>query len=91
MNCCSFQLRALFSVFVQKKVTINDNVIFTDSASGIQLLDSSKLAINWKNDNEVTICRHDVIVKFLDVVLLLLSSLVTGPSFMSQSSVVLEL
>ena len=29
---------------------------------------------------------HDVIVIFFDVVLLLLSSLVTGPSFMSISS-----
>ena len=39
----------------------------------------------------VTISRHEVIVIFFDVVLYLLSSLVTGPSFMSISSLVLEL
>ena len=33
-------------------------------ASGIRLRDCPKLAINWKNDSDVTICRHDVIVKF---------------------------
>ena len=32
--------------------------------SGIRLLDCSKLAINWKNDNDVTICQYDVIVNF---------------------------
>ena len=32
--------------------------------SGILLPDCSKLAINWKNDNDVTIFRHDVIIKF---------------------------
>ena len=31
---------------------------------GIQLPDCSRLAINWKNDNDVTICQHEVIVKF---------------------------
>ena len=49
-------------------------------------LDCSKFVINWKNDNDVTICRHDIIVNFFDVVLLPLSSLVTGPSFISVSS-----
>ena len=37
------------------------------------------------------IFQHDVIVNFFDVALFLLSSLVTGPSFMSISSLVLEL
>ena len=32
--------------------------------SGIRLSDCSKLAINWKNDNDLTISRHDIIVKF---------------------------
>ena len=54
----------LFSVFVRSKVTIKKNIIFTVSASGIRLSDCSKLAINWKNDNDVTIFRHDVIIKF---------------------------
>ena len=39
----------------------------------------------------VTICPHDVIVKFFDVTLFFSSSLVIGPSFMSISSLVLEL
>ena len=33
-----------------------------DYASGIR--NCSKLAVNWKNSNDVTIFRHDVIVKF---------------------------
>ena len=32
--------------------------------SGIRPADCSKLSINWKNDNDVTICWDDVIVKF---------------------------
>ena len=84
----------LFSVFVRQKAAISENVSFTGCASGIRLTDFSKLAINRENDNDVTICRHDVIAVFFfffDVVLFLLSSLVTGPSFMSISSLVLEL
>ena len=73
------------------EVAINENVGFTDCASGIWLSDYPKLAINWKNDNNVTTCRNDVIVNFFDIVLFLLSSLVTGPSFMSLSSLFLEL
>ena len=41
-----------------------ENLSFTDYVSGIQLPDCSKLAINRKSDNNVTICRHDVIVNF---------------------------
>ena len=37
---------------------------FTDYASGIRLPDCSKLAIHRKNDNDVTIFRHDIIVNF---------------------------
>ena len=37
---------------------------FTDYVSGIRLPGCSKLAINQKNDNDVTIYRHDIIVKF---------------------------
>ena len=50
-----------------------------------------KLAKNQKNDNDLTICQHDVIIIFFDVVLFLLSGLVTGPSFMSISSLALKL
>ena len=50
--------------FGKKKVTINENVNFTGYTSGIRHLDCSKLAINWKKDNDVTISRHYIIVKF---------------------------
>ena len=55
--------------------------------SGIRVKDYSKLATNSKNGNGIKIFWDDVI----DVVLFLLSSLVTGPSLMSKSSLVLEL
>ena len=82
----------MFSVFGRKKVTVDENVSFTDYVSGIRLPDCSKLAKNRKNNNYVTICWYDVITKiFFEIVLFFLSSLVTGPSFMSISSLVLEL
>ena len=37
---------------------------FIDYASGIQLPDCSKLAINHKNDNDIIIFWHIVIIKF---------------------------
>ena len=52
-----------FSGFVRWKITINENVSFTDYASGIWLPDCSILTINRKNDNDATICRHGVIMK----------------------------
>ena len=58
---------------------------------GIRLPDCTKLAVNWKSHNDVIIFLHDVIINFFDAVLFLLSSLVTGPSFMSISLLVLEL
>ena len=73
----------LFSVF-----SINENASFTDYASGIRLPDCSKLIINRKSDSDVTIFQHAIIVNFFGVVLFLLSSLATGPSFMSVSSLV---
>ena len=42
----------------------NKTVNFADYASGIRLPDGSKLAINRKNNNDVTICRNRVIVQF---------------------------
>ena len=50
--------------------------------SGIWLFDYSKFAVNWENRNGVTIFWHDVIVSFFDIVLFVLSSLVTDPNFM---------
>ena len=45
-------------------VAITENITFADSVSGIRPPDCSKLAKNPKNDNDVTIFRHDVNVKF---------------------------
>ena len=70
---------------------VNENLSFTNYASGIWLPDSSKLVINPKKDHDVTICWHEVIVIFFDVVLFLLSILVTALSFMSISMQRLEL
>ena len=38
-------------------------ITFTDLASKIQHIYCSKLALDLKNDNDVTICWHDVIFK----------------------------
>ena len=54
----------MFSVVVRQKVTVTENIISADSVSEIRPPDCSKLAKNPKNDNGVTIFRHDVIVKF---------------------------
>ena len=70
---------------------VNENLSFTDYASGIWLPDSSKLVTNKKKDHDVTICWHEVIVIFFDAVLFLLSILVTALSFMSISMQLLEL
>ena len=88
---CVRDFLVLFSVFVRQKVTITENITFSDSVSEIRCPDCSKLAKNPKNDNNVTIFRHEVNLKFFDVVFFLLSSLVAGPSFMSLSSLVLKL
>ena len=40
---------------VRQKVTINENISFTDYASGMRLPDCFKLTVNWKTDNDVTI------------------------------------
>ena len=79
------------SVFVIKFV-----VAFSENGSFIAQAPESGFRItpDWPQINKTTvksICRHDVIVKFFDVVLFLLSRLVTGSSFMSISLLVLEL
>ena len=83
--------RFFCSVFARQKVTVTENITFANSLSGIRPPNCSKLARIPKNDNDVTIFRHDVNVTFFDVVLFLLSSLVTGRSFMSISALILEL
>ena len=49
--------RALLDIF-------HEHVSFTEQTSGICLYGRSKLVRNWKKDSDVTISRHDVIVKF---------------------------
>ena len=60
-----------------------------DYATRIRLLDCSKLTVSWKNSTDFTIFRHDVIFKFLKF--FCFSCQITGSSFMSISSLVLEL
>ena len=57
----------------------------------VWLPDCSKLAINRKNDNDVTVSQQDAVANFFDVNVFFLSSLVIGPSFMSISLLVLEI
>ena len=66
-------------------MTINENGNITDNASRIRLPDSSKLVIKRKNDNDVAVCLHEVIVKFFEAAVFFLSSLVTGPCFKQLS------
>ena len=44
-------------------MTVKENIKFSGFASGIRLPDCSKLAVNPKNDNDVTICWYDGIFK----------------------------
>ena len=55
---------------------------------GVQHPDYSKLAINQKNGNNITTCRHEIIVQFFST--LTFPSLVTGPSFILISLLVLK-
>ena len=88
---CVRDILVLFSVLARHKNTVTENRTFADSMRGIRLLDCPKLARNPKNDNDVTIFRHDININFFDVILFLLSGLVTDRSFTSISSLVLEL
>ena len=87
-HICSFRLLILLMILMSG---FFGSLRFTGYASEIQLPDSSKLTINRKNNHNVTIFRLDAIVKFFDLVLFVLRSLNAGPSFMSISSLVLEL
>ena len=61
---CVRDFLVLLSVFVKQQGTITKNTTFADSVSGIRPPDCSKLVKNPKNDNDVTIFRHDVNVKY---------------------------
>ena len=73
----------LFSVFVRQKVTVNENVSFTHYTSELRLPNCSKLAINPKNDNNVTNSDITPSSDFFYIAVFFFSSLVTGPSFKS--------
>ena len=81
----------LFSVFVIQKVAINENIRITDHASGIRLPDYWKSTINWKNNTNVIICYHNVIVNIFNVIVFFLSSVFTGSSFLLISLLVLKI
>ena len=61
---CQRLFSSVFSFCKIKAITINENIGFIDYASGIRLPNSPKMVINRKNDNGVTVFRHDVIVNF---------------------------
>ena len=61
---CFRDFLVLFSVFVRPKVTVTENITSADSVSGIRPPDCSKFAKNPKNDNDITILRHDIIINF---------------------------
>ena len=80
----------LFSVFVRKKVTINENITFADSVfrNGPKLLQNGQKSGKMKMTSQfsdMTSSSH-----FFDVVLFLLSSFVTGLSFISILSLVVD-
>ena len=62
-----------------------------DYGSVIQLLDCSKLVINWKNSSKVINSWHDVIINLFDVFIFFLSSLASSARFMWMSSLFLGL
>ena len=69
---------------------VNENVIPLGHSPGIRLPDSWKLAMSRKKDNDVTICWHDLIIKFCRVSLVIFSylskfhvSIISGSGFMT--------
>ena len=72
-------------------VTMTENKTFAASVSKIRPPDCSKLDKNAKNGDDVTIFDMTSLSFFFCVVLFFLSSLLTGSSFMSISSLALEL
>ena len=73
------------------KVIVNENVNFIANACGIRLLDGCILAIIRKKTMTSQFPDMTSSSNFFDVAVFLLSSLVTGPSFMSITGLVLEL
>ena len=66
-------------------------ISFRDYASKIWLLNYSELVINRKNDNDVSICQHDIIINFFWCCFVPLVKLSYWSKFMLISSLVMEL
>ena len=62
---------ALFSLFVKKKVTIDEKVSFRELMYWGWLHDCSKTAKNKRNDNDIIDCQQDVTDIFTAVVFLI--------------------
>ena len=90
MVCFDWKI-GVFQQTVVRVYILNENVSFTVCEPRIQLSDSSKLAINWKMTVTSQFVNMMPSSNSFDIFLFLLSSLVTGPSFMSMSSLVLEM
>ena len=72
-------------------MTVNENITFTGYVYGIMLPDCYKLAINQKMTMISHLSNMRSLSIFFNLVFFLLSSLVIGPSFLSITSLVLEL
>ena len=57
----------LFSVFLRKKVTVNENASFTDYMPGLRIPNCFKLVINSKNENDVTNSDITPLSEFFDI------------------------
>ena len=88
---CVRDFLVLFSGFVRQKATLTEKFFFADSVSGIRL----QFTPNWPKNQKMTMTLQfsDMTpqLDIFDIDFFLLSSLVTCPSFMSISSLVLEL
>ena len=81
----------MFSVFVGQKVTVTENITFGDSClgSGLQTAPNEPKIRKMIMTSQFSDMTSSSV--YFDVALFLLSKVVTGPSFMSISSLVLEL
>ena len=62
--CLSPHMLPFYGSGLNPKYYLLKAIVWEFHASGIRPPDGCDLAINRKEDNDVTICRHDVIVKF---------------------------
>ena len=83
-------LRVLFLVFVRRKFIITENESFIDHVSGNWISNGYKMALMFfRNRLQYAYMTSSSI--WFGFTVLFLSSLITGPSFMSISRLVLEL